>query len=170
MQSKIFSKSVLKQHVTLLYNGCNLEFYIDCSQWEITWKKSILNPQIVVDFVTKMWKQFYIFFSLVKKPNYWWSKLSLYNCRKTQERVGFNVSNTIFGKFPCHYHKVINFIILHVKQYIFTCLMQNNMPNFCGLLCYLNLKYKVEKYAANQSFKWHIFEKQWSLFQNIFEE
>ena len=49
-----------------------------------------------------------------------------------------------FEKFLLHfYNKVINFIILHVKQYIFTCLLQNNMQNLCGLLCYLNLKYEV---------------------------
>ena len=61
---------VLKQHVILLYNACNLEFYIDCSQWEITGRKSILNPQSVVDFVTKMGEEFNIFFSLVKIPNH----------------------------------------------------------------------------------------------------
>ena len=110
-------------------------------------------------------------FTSCEKTQPLWSELSLYIYRKTHERVGFNVSNIIFGKFPLSsYNKVINFIILHVKQYIFTCLLQNNMPNLCGLLCYLNIKYKVEKYAANQSFRCHIFEKQWSLFENMFEE
>ena len=31
-------------------------------------------------------------------------------------------------------------LILYVKQYIFACLSQNNMPNFCELLIYLNFK------------------------------
>ena len=119
-------------------------------------KKSELNPQTVVDFVIRMWKQFYICLPRVKKPNH--CGVSLYIYRKTHERVGFNVSSIIFGKFPLSsYKKVINFIILHVKQYIFTCLLQNNMPNLCGLLCYFNVKYKVKKYAANQSFRCHIF-------------
>ena len=56
------------------------------------------------------------------------------------------------------------------NSYLKTSFHQFFLLDFCGLLCYLNLKYKVEKYAANKSFKWHIFEKQWSLFQNIFEE
>ena len=97
-----------------------------------------------------------------------WNELSLRIYRKTRERVGFNVSNIIFGKFPLSsYNKVINFIILHVKQYIFTCLMQNNMPNFCGLLCYLNLKYKVENYAANQTCKWHILKNSGHCFKTF---
>ena len=51
------------------------------------------------------------------------------------------------------YNKVINLIILHIMQYVFTCLLQNIMPNLFGLLCYLNLKCKVATYAAGQSFK-----------------
>ena len=133
LQLKIFSKAVLKQHVILLYNGCNLKFYVDCPQWEIPWRKSILNPQIVVDFVTKMWKQTTCFFLLLKNPTIV-ERVESLNLKKDSS-VAFNVPNIIFGKFPLSsYNKVINSItcILHVKQYIFTCILQNNMPNLCG--------------------------------------
>lgn len=43
--------------------------------------------------------------------------------KKTSDRVLFNVNNVLFGgelPFRC-YNKVVSFIILYIKQYIFNC-------------------------------------------------
>lgn len=99
-----------------------------------------------------------------------WSDLSLHIYRKTSERVGFNVSNVILGDLPLsNNNRVINFIILYVKQYIFISLMQNKMPNFLGLLSHLRIKYHVEKYAAIQNQKLRNFEKLWLTWKNILD-
>ena len=97
----------------------------------------------------------------------------LFGVKKNQsvnwQRVG-NVSCNISTWHFCFSFSRIRSNVSIILVVIWTTIycMQNNMPNFCGLLCYLNLKYKVEKYVANQSFKWHTFEKQWSLLKNIF--
>lgn len=81
-----------------------------------------------------------------------WGDLSLHIYRETTQRVGFNVSNFILGDLPLsNNNRVINLIILYVKQYIFISLMQNKMPNFLGLLSHLRIKYRIEKYAAIQN-------------------
>lgn len=99
-----------------------------------------------------------------------WSDLSLHIYRKTSERVGFNVSNVILGDLPLsNNNRVINFIILYVKQYIFISLMQNKMPNFLGLLSHLRIKYHVERYAAIQNQKLRNFEKLWLTWKNILD-
>lgn len=48
---------------------------------------------------------------------------------KTSKRVGFNVSNVLFGEMPfigCN--KFVNFIIRYTKHYIFNCSKQNKKP------------------------------------------
>ena len=76
----------------------------------------------------------------------------------------------IFGEIPLSFsNKVINFVILYVKQYIFICLMQNKEPDLVGLLCHLKFKYQVEKYAAIQKFDIYNFDKMWIKWANIFE-
>lgn len=99
-----------------------------------------------------------------------WSELSLHIYRKTSKRIGFNVLNIIFGELPltCH-NKVINFIILSMKQYLFSCLMVNKVPTLNGFLCHLKMKFKVERYAAIQSFNVHKFEKQWDIWKDILD-
>ena len=58
-------------------------------------------------------------FTSCEKTHPLWSELSRYIYKKTHEGVGFNVWNIIFGKFLLSaYNKVINFIILHIKQYM----------------------------------------------------
>ena len=99
-----------------------------------------------------------------------WSEWSLHIYRKISDRIGFNVSNIIFGEIPLTFDtKAINFIILYTKQYISTCLMQNKEPNFIALLCHLKFKYRVEKYAAIQKFRIRDFDKIWMKWEAIFE-
>lgn len=70
----------------------------------------------------------HVFISCDKVQTFW-SDLSLHIYRKTTERVGFNVLNIILGELPLsNNNRVINFIILYVKEYIFVSLMQNKMP------------------------------------------
>ena len=80
-------------------------------------------------------------FTSCSKTQTLWSELSLHIYRKMSERIGFNVSNIMFGEIPLSFNnKAINFIILYSKQYIFICLMQNKEPNLVGLLCHLKFK------------------------------
>ena len=90
--------------------------------------------------------------------------------RRTSQRIGFNITNVIFGERPLKLcNKVVNFIILYTKQYIFYCSKQNRAPNITGLLHYLFFKYKVEKYVAIKSCEILKFEKIWATWKNIFE-
>lgn len=73
-----------------------------------------------------------------------WSDLSLHIYRKTSERVSFNVSNIILGELPLsNNNRIINFIILYVRQYSFISLMQNKMPIVFGLLSLLKIEYHI---------------------------
>lgn len=54
-----------------------------------------------------------------------WNKLSMHIYCKTTNRIGFNITNVIVGEIPLNQgNKVVNFIILYSKQYIFNCLKQ----------------------------------------------
>lgn len=56
----------------------------------------------------------------------------MYNC-KTTNRIGFNITNVIVGEMPLNQgNKVVNFIILYTKQYIFNCLTQKKIPHLKG--------------------------------------
>ena len=99
-----------------------------------------------------------------------WSNFSLHIYIKTKERIGFNLQNVLFGVFPLtKKNKVINFLILYTKQYIFSTLKQNKLPNIYGLLSHLKFKFSIEKYIAIQNKDVCRFEKSWSLWKNIFD-
>lgn len=100
-----------------------------------------------------------------------WRDFSLHIYTTTSNRVGFNVINIILGDTPLNgNNKIINFIILCCKQYIFSCLLQSRIPNLCGLLCHLRMKYYIERCVAIHNSKLSIFDNQWSLWKNIFEQ
>lgn len=99
-----------------------------------------------------------------------WNKLSMHIYCKTTNRIGFNVNNVMFGEIPLNQgNKVVNFIILYTKQYIFNCLKQKKIPHLKGLLQHIYFKYKVERYISIKSCEMLKFDKQWSNWKNIFE-
>ena len=99
-----------------------------------------------------------------------WSSFSLHIYVKTKERVGFNLQNVLFGDLPLtRRNKVLNFLILYTKQYIFSSLKQNKLPNIFGLLSHLKFKFNIEKHIAIQNCDVCRFEKLWSLWKNIFD-
>ena len=99
-----------------------------------------------------------------------WSSFSLHIYVKTKERVGFNLQNVLFGDLPLtRRNKVLNFLILYTKQYIFSSLKQNKLPNIYGLLSHLKFKFNIEKHIAIQNCDVCRFEKLWSLWKNIFD-
>ena len=78
------------------------------------------------------------------------------------------MSNIILGQLPLSFHnKVINFIILYMKQYIFCCLMSNKTPCLIGFLYHLKLKYNIERYATIQTGKLQYFENLWDSWKDI---
>ena len=99
-----------------------------------------------------------------------WHELSLHIYRATTSRVGFNASNIIFGELPLNReNRILNFIILYVKQYIFSCIYRSNIPTLNGLLCHLKTKFYVERYIAIQNSTLPDFENRWTKWRNIFE-
>lgn len=100
-----------------------------------------------------------------------WRNFSMHIYTTTSNRVGFNITNIILGETPLNVNnKVINFIILCCKQYIFSCLLQSRIPNMCGLLSHLRMKYYIERCVAIHNSKLLIFDNQWLLWKNIFEQ
>jgi hypothetical protein len=89
--------------------------------------------------------------------------------KTTSKRIGFNVKNILFGEVSTKDNLVINFIILYAKQYIFACLLQGKSPNILGLLNHLKTKYNVERCAYIHKSNLSIFEKQWNMWNKIFE-
>lgn len=93
-------------------------------------------------------------------------KLSLHIYRKASETIGLTVINVIFRKLHLNCrNKVINFIVLFMKQYLVFCLV----PNLIKFLSHLNIKFNVEIYTAFQSFKVHKFEKIRDTWKDIFD-
>ena len=89
--------------------------------------------------------------------------------RKTAKRIGFNVCNTILGETPLsNENRIVNFLILYTKQYIFTCVKQNKVPYFTGLMYHLKLKHNIEKSIFIHNCEISKFEKLWSLWDHIF--
>jgi exonuclease III len=99
-----------------------------------------------------------------------WSALSLHIYRTTSKRVGFNFRNIILGELPLSKdNRNINFIILYTKQYIFNSSLQCKAINILGLLNHLKAKYNIERCISIYNSNQLLFEKQWNLWNNIFE-
>ena len=78
----------------------------------------------------------FIFFSLVKKINYCgasWVSIFIESC--------LNVSNIFLENF---FYPFITKSLILLFFMSSNGLLQNNMQNLCGLLCYLNSKYKYQ--------------------------
>lgn len=102
-------------------------------------------------------------FANCKKIQPLWNALSILIYEKCYKNVSFDVCNVLFGVYPLDWeNRILNFVILYTKQYIFSCLKQNKTPNFFGLLHYLNQRYKIEKYIYIQKSEIEEFEKAWS--------
>lgn len=90
--------------------------------------------------------------------------------QSTSLRIGFNVVNILLGELPLSKgNKVVNFIILYTKQYLFCCLKTDILPSLSGLLFYLYNKYKVEKYIACQKCEMQKFTNNWHVWKHIFD-
>jgi hypothetical protein len=99
-----------------------------------------------------------------------WNQLSMHIYRKTKSRIGFNVFNIIFGDCPLlDANKVINFIILYTKQYIYLCCKQNRSPSLEGVLQYLKLKYEIEHCLSLRNCNSTKFSTMWAAWKSIFE-
>ena len=99
-----------------------------------------------------------------------WNNLSMHVYRKIAKRIGFNVCNIILGETPLSSgNRIVNFLILYTKQYIFTCLKQNKVPNFIGLMYHLKFKHEIEKSIFIRNFEISEFEKLWSSWVVIFD-
>lgn len=139
LQLKTFSNSLWnKMWFTLQWLQFRMLYML--LQVENYLKKISIKPSDCCRFCDKNVETIlHIFFSCEKNSTIVERVESLY-----LSKVVLMCRTLFFWKFLLSFHnKVINFIILHVKQYNFTCLLQNNMQNLRGLLCYLNLKYKV---------------------------
>lgn len=111
-----------------------------------------------------------MFFFICDKVMPLWNNLSMHVYRKTAKRIGFNVCNIILGETPLSSgNRIVNFLILYTKQYIFTCLKQNKVPNFIGLMYHLKFKHEIEKSIFIQNFEISEFEKLWSSWVLIFD-
>ena len=75
-----------------------------------------------------------------------------------------------FGECPLQEaNKVIYFLILYRKQYIYSCSIQNKLPSLTGLLCHLKLKYDIEKCIFFKNSEINKFNTRWAVWRNIFE-
>ena len=86
--------------------------------------------------------------------------------RNTGKRIVFHIYNILFGETSLS--KIVNFIILYTKQYIYLCLKQNRIPTLCELIHFLKFIYKIEKYASIQKLQHSNFEKWWSTCKDMF--
>ena len=98
-----------------------------------------------------------------------WCKLSMHILQNTGKRIVFHVYNILFGETSFSKdNKIVNFIILYTKQYIYLCLKQKRIPTLCELIHFLKFKYKIEKYAYIQKLQHSTFEKWWSTWKDMF--
>ena len=100
-----------------------------------------------------------------------WSSLSMHTYQSTAKRVGFNLVNVLLGELPLSKgNRIVNFLILYTKQYIFLCLKKGKTPRLMELLFYLRNKYKVEKCIAYQNSEIQKFDNTWQIWKNIFDK
>ena len=91
-----------------------------------------------------------------------WNNLSMLIYRKNAKRIGFNDCNTIETPLS-NENRIINFLILYAKQYLFICVKENNVLNFTGLMFHLKLGtilrkvflFKIVKSLSLRSFGFH---------------
>ena len=100
-------------------------------------------------FVRKNIKQYSMCLYKFKHILPLWSKLSMHILRNTVKRIVFHVYNILFGETSfCKDNKIVKFIILYTKQYIYLCLKQKRIPTLCELIHILKFKYQIEKYVS----------------------
>ena len=79
-----------------------------------------------------------------------WSKLSIHILRYSGKRIVFHVYNILFGETSLGKdNKIVNFIILCTKQYIYLCLKQKRIPTLCELFWSLNTRLKNMSQSKN---------------------
>lgn len=112
----------------------------------------------------------HIFFSCTKVISLW-NRLSIEIYNATAERVGFNITNVIFGELPFqNSNAVVNFLIIFTKQYIFYCVKNKKCPNIKGLLNHLQTNYSVEKSICLRNSCMNKFNSKWAEWSKFFEE
>ena len=98
-----------------------------------------------------------------------WNLFSIHIYNATSERFRFNVFNIIFWECPLQEaNKVINFLNLIWKQYIYSCSIQSKLPSFTGLLCYLKMKNEIEKWLSFKNSEINKFNTRWAVWINIY--
>ena len=66
--------------------------------------------------------------------------------RNTGKRIIFHVYNVLFVETSFSKdNKIVDFIILYTKQYIYLCLKQKKFPIFYERIHFLKFEYKIEK-------------------------
>ena len=96
-----------------------------------------------------------------------WNNLSMLIYRKNAKRIGFNDCNTIETPLS-NENRIINFLILYAKQYLFICVKENNVLNFTGLMFHLKFRHDIEKSIFIQNCEFSKLAKLWFSWDHIF--
>ena len=87
--------------------------------------------------------------------------------RKNAKRISFSDCNTFETPLSGE-NRIINFLILYAKQYLFICVKENNVLNFTGLMFHLKFRHDIEKSIFIQNCEICKFAKLWFSWDHIF--
>ena len=105
-------------------------------------------------FVSKLWKDLE---DLIKKNSTHCDKFVF-----TKQLVLFGTVENVLTD------KVIDFILLITKFYIYRCTLQDKLPNLNGFCPYFEMQYLDELYMSKMAGRYEKFTRNWIMYQDLF--
>ena len=87
-----------------------------------------------------------------------WARLSNFLMVENSIWNDQNIMENLVHQKPTH---IINFIVLVVKQYIYRCKCQENIPNYTQAMNEIYMQYKMDKYNATADCQTECHNKTW---------
>ena len=95
-----------------------------------------------------------------------WTKFFIWLTRKSGLKLNYNITEIIFGvKNNNSIDKLINTLLLIIKQYIYAVKCQERRPNLNELLKRIYKMMLVERYLAGKNNKWNSFYEKWGVIE-----
>ena len=95
-----------------------------------------------------------------------WTRFFVWLARRSGLKLNYSMTEILFGvKNNNSTDKLINTLILIIKQYIYAVKCQRRMPNLNELLKRIYKMMLVERYLAGKNNKWHFFNEKWGVIE-----
>ena len=109
----------------------------------------------------------HIFYDCSKVRNLW-GELEKWIFNKTGIHLSFNKNNVMFGMINNKISKIVNWLIINIKYYIYNTKIFKNSLNIKNIEDVLQHKFQIEKYIYLKNCEYDKFNENWAEWLNLF--